>query len=197
MAVAGPLAGGSGKRRGGSGRLPATYGPGFAPSLAVMGAVWEAQMTRRAVMILYSSHTKVCGVAAWIEMLHAELSYAGWDVTVGVTQGRTYHQPRNFEEGRSWISTARMDGRTGTEEGRVQAIMRAVRRTAPDVLVVTCLDSAFEAIRRLRRCGSTFRTVAVNHGTIPGQAACLIEASTFRRVAISSLIRCGSTTHLD
>ena len=67
-----------------------------------------------------------------------------------------------------------MDGRTGTEEGRVQAIFRAILEVKPEIVILNCLDSAFEAVRRARRKLKNLRLVVTNHGNFPRQAAALL-----------------------
>lgn len=137
--------------------------------------VADRQARRRSVLVLYQSSSVVCGVGSWVESLSQELTGRGYDVTVGLTWGRCYHDPRQIERARPRLKTVWMDGRTGSEEGRIQAIARTVRRLRPDVVILTCLQTAFEAVRRLRYDGVDVRLMATNHGNFPGHAASLIE----------------------
>ena len=130
---------------------------------------------RRRVLILYYSSAAVCGVGTWVETLAEELGRRGWDVVVGLAWGRVFHDPRNVEKVRPGLRTVWMDGRTGTEEGRVQAIEKAILRVRPSVVILANLNSAFEAVARLRQRGLDFRFVATNHGTLAQHAACLLE----------------------
>jgi glycosyltransferase involved in cell wall biosynthesis len=127
------------------------------------------------VLVIYYSCSVVCGVGTWVESLSQELALRGWDVTVGLAWGRHFHDPRRIEACRPALKTCWMDGRTGTEEGRIQAIERTLRRLRPDVVILTCLDSAFEAVRRLRYGGTKVRLLATNHGNFAHQAASLLE----------------------
>ena len=126
-------------------------------------------------LILYPSATAACGIGTWVDALSLALQQQGWDVTVGLARGAKFHDPARVEAFRPALKTIQMDGRTGTEEGRIQAIERAVLTVNPDVVIVNVLDSAFEAARRLRYRGEDFRLIAVNHGNLPGQAACLLQ----------------------
>ncbi|MCF6289777.1 MAG: glycosyltransferase family 4 protein [Desulfobacterales bacterium] len=108
-------------------------------------------------------------------MLNAALRKHGWDVRVGLAWGRKYHDPRKVEAMRPDLKTVWLDGRTGTEEGRIRAIEKAIKTIRPDVVILTCLHDAFEAVRRLRYRGEKFRLLATNHGNLPTQAAALLE----------------------
>ncbi|WP_167631289.1 glycosyltransferase family 4 protein [Mariprofundus ferrooxydans] len=129
----------------------------------------------KTALILYPSATAACGIGTWLEALSVALQEHGWDVTVGLARGAQFHDPARVEAFRPSLKTIRMDARTGTEEGRIQAIERAVLSIKPDVVIVNVLDSAFEAVRRLRYRGHEFRLVAANHGNLPVQAACLLQ----------------------
>ena len=130
---------------------------------------------KKKALILYPSAIAACGIGTWVDALSLALQQQGWDVTVGLAWGAQFHDPARVEAFRPALKTIRMDGRTGTEEGRIQAIERAVVAVVPDVVIVNVLDSAFEAVRRLRYRGHKFRLIAVNHGNLPGQAACLLQ----------------------
>jgi glycosyltransferase involved in cell wall biosynthesis len=129
---------------------------------------------RQRVLVLYSSNVSVCGIGNWIEVLSEELTRRRWEVIVGLAWGRRFHDPRIVEHSRPALQTVWMDGRTGTEEGRIQAIERSILKVRPHVVVLTCLDSAFEAVRRLRFRGLDFRFLVTNHGNLPQQAACIL-----------------------
>ncbi|MEK6766550.1 MAG: glycosyltransferase family 4 protein [Planctomycetota bacterium] len=130
---------------------------------------------KRKVLVLYSSASAACGIGTWIENLNQTLPLYGWDLVVGLAWGRKFHDPKQVEQLRSQLSTVRMDGRTGTEEGRIRAIEKTIRIVEPDIVMLTCLDDAFEAVRRLRCNRQYFRFMVVNHGNVPKQAACLLQ----------------------
>lgn len=130
---------------------------------------------KRKVLILYPSASAACGIGTWVDAISLSLKEHSWDVTVGLAWGVKFHDPARVELFRPALKTIRMDGRTGTEEGRIQAIKRAVLAVEPDVVIVNVLDNAFEAARRLRYRGHKFRLIALNHGNLPGHAACLFQ----------------------
>lgn len=126
------------------------------------------------LLIYYSSHS-VCGIGTWLETLVPGLERLGWDVTVGLAWGNKFHDPSRIENLRPSLKFVRMDGRTGTEQGRVQAIQSAIESTQASIVILNCLNSGFEAVRQTRVSKRSLRLVAVNHGNIPRQAACLLE----------------------
>lgn len=127
------------------------------------------------VLILYSAASGACGIGTWVDMLNTGLQKHGWDVLVGLAWGRKYHDPGKIEAMRPNLQTVWLDGRTGTEEGRIQAIESGIKKVQPDVVVLTCLHDAFEAVQRLRFRGEKVRLLATNHGNLPAQAAALLE----------------------
>lgn len=128
----------------------------------------------RLLIIYYSTHS-VCGIGSWLETLSPELEALGWDVTVGLAWGSRFHLPERVERARPKLKFVRMDGRTGTEQGRIEAIAETILRTEPDVVVLNCLQSGFEGARLARSWGANFKLVATNHGNFAHQAACLLE----------------------
>jgi glycosyltransferase involved in cell wall biosynthesis len=131
-------------------------------------------MSGRILIIYYSTHS-VCGIGSWLDLLVPQLESRGWDVTVGLAWGAKFNDPARIERSRPGLKTVRMDGRTGTEEGRVQAITRAILEVNPDVVILNCLNSAFEAVRRVRHKLRNLRFVVTNHGNFPHQAAAILS----------------------
>jgi glycosyltransferase involved in cell wall biosynthesis len=126
------------------------------------------------LLIYYSSHS-VCGIGTWLETLVPELEKLGWDVTVGLAWGNKFHDPERVEKLRPRLKFVRMDGRTGTEQGRVQAIRSAIESTQAGTVILNCLNSGFEAVRQERQAGRRLRLLATNHGNFPKQGACLLS----------------------
>jgi len=134
-----------------------------------------AEGNNNRVLVLYQSASTACGIGTWVEILSQALQLQGWDVTVALAWGNHFHNPANIEAFRPGLTTIRMDGRSGTAEGRVEGIERSIRRIRPEVVILTVLDSGFEAVRRLRYEGLDFRFIVVNHGNLSMQAAAMLE----------------------
>lgn len=127
------------------------------------------------VLFLHGISQPICGIAAFTAELARHLAAVGGSPTVGLAWGSRFYDPALFEERYPDLPVLRMDARTGTEEGRVQAVERAIRKVRPDVLVVNVLHSAFEAVRRTAPSGARPVVVAVNHGTLASHLAALCE----------------------
>ncbi len=117
----------------------------------------------------------MCGIGTWLETLVPGLAKLGWDVTVGLAWGNQFHDPARVEKLRPGLKYIRIDGRTGTEQGRVQAIRSAIASTKSSIVILNCLNSGFEAVRQERQTGRRLRLLATNHGNFPKQAACLLS----------------------
>lgn len=152
---------------------------------------------RPRLLLIYAPTLRVSGVGSFTAALARLMAEHGWEVTVGLAWGHTFHEPRLFEEEYPDIRTVRMDARTGSEEGRIQALCRTFTRVGPDVVLHSCLNSAFAAVRRLRAAGEgRFTFCVVNHGSFAEHAACLLGnrdvvdqvvcVSRWSRLALSS-----------
>lgn len=126
------------------------------------------------VLITYSPTLDVCGIGSFTRTLYGQLERKGWVATVALAWGQVFNDPRRFEALNAGIRTVRMDGRTGSEEGRIKAIARAIEKVNPSLVIHNNLNSGFEAVRRLRSKGMFFPLVVLNHGALPEHAACLL-----------------------
>ena len=129
------------------------------------------------LLLLYPSHTAVCGVGTWIDSLVTQLPALGWDVTVGLAWGRSFHDPARIEEHWPHWPTVRLDARTGTKTARQCAIVGAIRNSAPSVVMSTLLDDGLRVPALFRGGSERPRFVTVNHGNAPGHIAAILEAS--------------------
>lgn len=127
------------------------------------------------VLILYYSSQTICGIGASLKLRAEQLRLSGWEVVFGIVWGRKYNNPDNTKYVVEGFDNYYVDGRTGTEEGRVRAIMGIIVKTKPRIVLLANLLSAFEAVKRLRAKNYLFYLAALNEGTSPAQTACLIE----------------------
>lgn len=131
-------------------------------------------MGRRA-LLLYPPSQEVCGAGTAVGALAVGLESEGWDVVVGLALGHRFHDPRHFRRRFPQVRTVLLDGRTGSEEGRVRGIEQAIRRVGPDVVVQTMMQDVFEAVRRLRRRGQRFSLVTADRGSLASHTAAILE----------------------
>ncbi len=127
------------------------------------------------MLLIYAPTLRTSGVGSFTAGLCTLMEERGWEVTVGLAWGAAFHDPRLFRQQYPGIRTILMDGRTGSEEGRIQALCRTIRKVNPHILLHSCLNSAFAAVRRLRGRGEgNFTFCVVNHGSFPEHAATLL-----------------------
>ena len=137
------------------------------------------------LLVLYGSSAAVCGIGTWLECLSRQLNAQGWEVVVGLAWGRKFYDPLRFESAHPHLRTIRMDGRTGTRTGRLLSIRRAIRKTKPDLVLITLLDDALRVIPMLRSEGCTAKFGVVNHGNVPSHLAAIIESASYFDLVVS------------
>lgn len=104
------------------------------------------------------------GVETWLEYLANALAWRGWRVTVGLVRGRRFHDPASYRGVHPVPASVEIPALTGTTEGRVRAVMRAIAGLAPDVVVPVNIADALEAVRRLKAAGGRQRLLYPMHG---------------------------------
>ena len=137
------------------------------------------------LLLLYPSHTAVCGVGTWIDSLVTQLPALGWDVTVGLAWGRSFHDPARIEEHWPHWPTVRLDARTGTKTARHCAIVGAIRKSKPSVVVSTLLDDGLRVPTLFRGGSERPRFAIANHGNAPEHIAAILEASDTLDLVVS------------
>jgi glycosyltransferase involved in cell wall biosynthesis len=107
------------------------------------------------------------GVENWLEYLVPGLDKLGWNVTVGLVRGRRHHDPAEYLKIHPYRDTVEVPALTGTPEGRIRAIARALHRTTPDVVVPVNVADTLEAVRRVKAAGQKIRILYPLHGDLP------------------------------
>lgn len=119
------------------------------------------------------------GVEVWLEDLAPALASAH-NVVLGLVRGRRFHDPKRYLASRRvrvpWIE---IDGRTGTTEGRVRAVERAIASTRADIVVPVNIADVLEAVRRHKARGRPVRMLYPLHGI---GAEYLLDVKEFRGV---------------
>jgi glycosyltransferase involved in cell wall biosynthesis len=113
------------------------------------------------------SHTPWGGIESWLSGIAAYLAGNGWEVNVGLAQGREFNDPAAASLRFPGLPTLSLDGRTGTPEGRTRALCRTLRRVGPDVVVPVGLGEVFPAVARLKASGFPLRLVVPTRATNP------------------------------
>jgi glycosyltransferase involved in cell wall biosynthesis len=121
------------------------------------------------VLFCRSTHSTWGGTERWMDTLTEHLARSGWDVAVALARGRTHNDPERYRRLHPGTRAVEIDGRTGTPEGRVRAVCRAVRAFRPDIVVPLELAEVLPAVGRLKRRGMSVRLVQAVHATILDQ----------------------------
>jgi glycosyltransferase involved in cell wall biosynthesis len=117
------------------------------------------------------------GVADWIDYLLPGLETSGMRCVLGLTTGR-HHPIEPYLARHPWHDVSNISNPTGSREGRINALMKEIRKVRPDVVMVANIADAYEAVRRLRIIGGDGpRVVMTLHG-LQGDLLADIAAET-------------------
>lgn len=138
------------------------------------------------------------GVEAWLDDLAPALA-ADHHVTVGLVRGRRFHDPARYMAARSMRTpTIEIDGRTGTTEGRVRAVVKAIHTVNADLVVPVNVADVLEAVRREKARGRNLRLLYPLHGVGADYLLDVLEfrgiidvGATMSRLAERALIEAG------
>jgi glycosyltransferase involved in cell wall biosynthesis len=101
-------------------------------------------------------------VATWIDYIVPGLRQRGWRVTVGLTEG-IFHNVDAYLAAHPMTEVIRIRNRTGTGEGRVQALYNVIRRMQPDIVASANIPDVYAAVNRVKRKGIWIRAVMTLH----------------------------------
>ncbi|HWS73352.1 MAG TPA: glycosyltransferase family 4 protein [Thermoanaerobaculia bacterium] len=88
------------------------------------------------------------GVESWLEGLAGALDF---DVTIGLVRGR-FHDPEHYRAARrSMPPSIEIAAPTGTPEGRVRALVKAIETVRADIVVPVNIVDVLEAARRIKQ----------------------------------------------
>jgi glycosyltransferase involved in cell wall biosynthesis len=110
------------------------------------------------VLFMVACHT-VGGVESRQHRLAKLLPGRGWHPVFALTRGNRFHRPERFRSLFPDLDTVILDGRTGTLDGRLIAVRKAVRRVRPDVVIPGALWDAFTVLSSLKSGGRAPRLV--------------------------------------
>lgn len=117
------------------------------------------------------------GVQTWLDYLLPGLAGRGWRPIMGLVSGR-FHDVGRYLAVHPWADTLTIANPTGSPEGRVRALIAAIGRVKPDLLVSVNIPDCFMAVERLRLRGSpSLRVVMTNHSV---EAQYLADAKGWR-----------------
>ncbi|MEI6863729.1 MAG: glycosyltransferase family 4 protein, partial [Candidatus Omnitrophota bacterium] len=89
------------------------------------------------------------GLATWLDYLVPDLEDSGWDVTVGLVSGK-YHDTGAYLSQHPFQKPIAIENSSGSREGRIRSICRAVRKVSPQLVVGVNITDTYAAVERLR-----------------------------------------------
>ena len=115
-------------------------------------------------MIIAPSAYTLGGVQTWLDYLMPGLRRLGWHVTLGLVSGR-YHDVNAYLAAHPYDKAISIENRTGSAEGRIDAIAKAISIVRPNIVLVVNVIDTFAAVRRLKiKHGGFPKVVATLHG---------------------------------
>ncbi|WP_139191835.1 glycosyltransferase family 4 protein [Thiocapsa roseopersicina] len=119
-------------------------------------------------MFVSPSAYVLSGLATWLDYLVPGLRSVGWAVTLGLVAGPRYHRPKRYLARHpvdNWIA---ISSSTGTPEGRMRAVEKAIEQVAPDMVATVNLPDCVLGAARARRRGRPKLKIAMTvHGIQP------------------------------
>ena len=121
-------------------------------------------MSKGKLLFISPSANVLGGVQTWLSYLLPGLCEFGWEVVLGLTKG-TFHCPDSYLKSHFYDNVVVIQSKTGSKEGRIRAIEKAIRQTAPDIVVSVNVADVYAAANRLKtRKPSSVKCVATCHG---------------------------------
>jgi len=120
------------------------------------------------ILFITYSHNVWGGIEKWLHDLTFWLQNRQWDLHVGLAKGARFNSPDAYlaAHGHMRKHAVVIDGSIGTDEARIDAIVRTCRSLAPDIVVPVGIGAVFPAIERLRsQDGKSPRLVVPVHST--------------------------------
>ena len=108
------------------------------------------------------------GVQTWLDYLLPGLAARGWQPVLGLTAGR-FHDVGRYLTVHSWSDCVSIANPTGSAEGRIRALIGAIRRVRPQLAVSVNIPDVYAAVERLRAWRETTPHVAMTNHSIESQ----------------------------
>jgi glycosyltransferase involved in cell wall biosynthesis len=119
------------------------------------------------VLFVAPSAYPLGGVQTWLDYLLPGLARRGWQPVLGLVSGRLHDVPRYVQvhPGHEYIA---IENPTGTREGRIRALVQAIRRVQPQLIVAVNICDCYAAVERMRFDGESAPHIAMaDHSVEP------------------------------
>lgn len=107
----------------------------------------------RRVLFVEATHVEVGGVGSRQARLAASLPAHRWQATIALTRGARFHDPERYRRHLPALDYVELDARTGSNEGRRLAIVDAIRRIQPDVVLPGAVLDAWYVAEEMKPQG--------------------------------------------
>src|SRR5262245_51255274 len=104
----------------------------------------------RLLIISPSAHVRG-GVETIVHDLCAELPKRGWDVVLGLTAGKHFHDVNRYVAANPGLPIHVVCAEFPTRRARISAIMEVVRSASADVVMAARIGDTYEAVHLLKR----------------------------------------------
>jgi glycosyltransferase involved in cell wall biosynthesis len=121
-------------------------------------------MTLPRVLFVAPSAYTLGGLATWLDYLLPGLERLGWSVTLGLVSGPRYHDPDKYLEIHPFHRVETIHCACSTPLGRVNAVRRVLKKTAPALVLSVNIPDALKAAALERVAGRNIRAVMTCHG---------------------------------
>ena len=119
---------------------------------------------RPKALVVAPSAYKLSGLATWLDYALPGLTGRGWDVTLGLVSGRSYHRPDKYLAVHPFQPAIPIHCACGTPAGRTEAVRKAIRRVRPSLVLTVNIPDAIRAAAIERNRGMDVRAVMTCHG---------------------------------
>src|SRR5205085_11910292 len=82
--------------------------------------------------------------------LAERMAARGWEVYAGLARGARFSDPDAYAAAHPHLRAIEMDGRDGTETARREAVVGAIARVEPDIVIPIGIGATLDAIRELK-----------------------------------------------
>lgn len=117
------------------------------------------------LLVLAPSAYPLGGVATWLSGLLPALRELGWKVRLGLLAGR-HHDAARYLEAHPDPESIALENPGGSREGRIRALVRAIRTARPEVVLSVNVADVEGAVDRVRRTGPHPVRLAVSQHAI-------------------------------
>ena len=103
---------------------------------------------KTALFLAPSAYT-LGGIQTWLDYILPGLNNKGWRSVLGLPIGK-FHDVGLYQETHPYDDIITFTNPTGSREGRVNALIAAIRKIKPDVVIVLNIVDAYEAVEHIK-----------------------------------------------